>query len=165
VSAEDGIRAARDAVNGSPGPAYGPNAARPELADQLSLDDLALDAQADGRTRTGDPFITRQCRPDLGSGGAAWFARRHSAFDERVIPHLFRGRSPAAQAGDGARPPPHHGFRNRMRIGGGTWLSRMAKRGCLPHARHMQADGGLRLDGYVRVSQVRGREGDSFISP
>ena len=23
----------------------------------------------------------------------------------------------------------------------------------------------MRLDGYVRVSQVRGREGDSFISP
>ena len=29
----------------------------------------------------------------------------------------------------------------------------------------MDRDGGLRLDGYVRVSQVRGRAGDSFISP
>jgi site-specific DNA recombinase len=29
----------------------------------------------------------------------------------------------------------------------------------------MERDGGLRLDGYVRVSQIRGREGDSFISP
>jgi DNA invertase Pin-like site-specific DNA recombinase len=29
----------------------------------------------------------------------------------------------------------------------------------------MGRDGGLRLDGYVRVSQIRGREGDSFISP
>jgi site-specific DNA recombinase len=29
----------------------------------------------------------------------------------------------------------------------------------------MNRDRGLRLDGYVRVSQVRGRDGDSFISP
>jgi hypothetical protein len=29
----------------------------------------------------------------------------------------------------------------------------------------MEEDGGLRFDGYVRVSQVRGREGPTFISP
>ena len=29
----------------------------------------------------------------------------------------------------------------------------------------MEPDGGLRFDGYVRVSQVRGREGPTFISP
>jgi hypothetical protein len=30
------------------------------IADQLDLDDLALDPQADARTRTGDPFITSE---------------------------------------------------------------------------------------------------------
>jgi integrase len=34
---------------------------RPDLG-QLSLEDLALTREADGRTRTGDPFITSVCR-------------------------------------------------------------------------------------------------------
>jgi hypothetical protein len=39
VSAEDAIRAARDAVKRSRDPACGPNATQPAAVDQVSLDD------------------------------------------------------------------------------------------------------------------------------
>ena len=61
ISAEDQIRAARAAVNGSGGPeSYGPNTAHEGIPGQLSLLDLALDREADERTRTADPFITSE---------------------------------------------------------------------------------------------------------
>jgi hypothetical protein len=62
VSAEEEIEAARAAVNGSRESGCGPNAAQLPIPGQLSLEDLGLDREADGRTRTGDPFITSVCR-------------------------------------------------------------------------------------------------------
>jgi hypothetical protein len=59
VNAEEQIWAARAAVNGSDDTGYGPNTAQ-EPIPGLSLEDLALGEEADGRTRTGDPFITSE---------------------------------------------------------------------------------------------------------
>ena len=72
VSAEEQIRLARAAVNGSPGgEAPGPNTAHEPFPGQLSLLDPALDGEADARTRTGDPFITSEVLYQLSYVGGA----------------------------------------------------------------------------------------------
>ena len=70
-SAEEQIRAARAAVNGSAGSGPGPNPAQEQIPDQLSLEDLALGGRADGGTRTPDPFITSEVLYQLSYVGAA----------------------------------------------------------------------------------------------